>query len=79
MDQEEIEEILAIIKAHEEHGEFKAAKHWPRRVLILSGVVVVGVIIQMVIENYKVQYIMHSSELVLASMIEAAFAKGREI
>jgi hypothetical protein len=79
IDQEEIELIISTIEGHQERQVQERKKHWPRRIGIICGVLVIGVVIQEVIDDYGLRSAAHSAELLVASLIEAAFNKGREV
>lgn len=82
IDPNEVEAIVTVVEArlHEAEGtEKKLRRHWPRRVAIIAGVLVLGAAIHHVIENTGLRSFMQSSEMVLAAMIDVAFSKAREV
>ena len=53
------------------HSHKKARKHWLRRAVLLVAVLVVGIIIHKIIEDYNARYAFQSAELFLASLIDS--------
>lgn len=82
IDPNEVEAIVTVVEAslHEAEGKEKQLRrHWPRRVAILGGVLVIGVVLHHIIEDTGLRSFMQSSEMVMAAMLDAAFAKAREV
>lgn len=82
IDPNEVEAIVTVVEArlHEAEGSKQTQRrHWPRRVVIMGGVLVMGAAIHHVIENTGLRSFMQSSEMVLAAMLDAAFSKAREV
>lgn len=81
IDQEEVEAIAAAVRAgmHEEEVEQRKRRHWPRRVVILTVVLALGVLLHHLIENVGARSALQSAELALASLFDSIFSKAREV
>ena len=52
--------------------------HWGKRIAILGGTLVLGVVIHYAIDNTGLKAASQSAELVLAAILDSAFARIRE-
>lgn len=82
IDPNEVEAIVTVVEArlHEAEGKKKdERKHWPRRVILSVGVMVVAVITHWMIESEGYAHFMQSAELGLAALFDSLFSKAREV
>lgn len=81
IDEEQAQYIASLVekKVREDEDACHIRIHWGKRMTILVGVLVVGVIAHYVIEDTGLRAISQSTEMVLAAFLDSAFARVREL
>lgn len=83
MEQADIEALAESIEAKRialvQSRKAKARVHWPRRFMILAGVLVVGIVIHYGIEDSGLKESLQSAELALSALFDSVFARIREM